>query len=99
MAGSFPATPANFLADENQRANFNTFSSQILRAAYAARSTAKRLSQVRYRPRSDDPSIVSSRSNAISKLKAGIQCASLVGTDPAIVEARKELYGGHISHG
>src|SRR6188768_1208991 len=43
------------------------------------RRTAKRLPPVRYRPRFADPSIVRSKSNAISKLKAGIQCASLVG--------------------
>jgi hypothetical protein len=36
MSGSFPATPAKFLADEIHRADFNTFSTQILRAMSAA---------------------------------------------------------------
>ena len=54
----------------------------------AAKRTAKRLSPVRYRPRSCEPSIMSSKSNVISELRAGIQPGSLVGIHSAIV-------GGH----
>src|SRR5262245_47813662 len=98
MFGSNSAAPANFLADESYRANFNTTSTQNLRARRIGQRTVKPLAPSSYRTTIHDASVWSSNPFAINELGVGIQPGSLVGTSPAIVRGQQgALWGPHFT--